>query len=49
VRLKLARAHGFNRVEVHVDSWVVATTLSSLKIGTTTSWSLLQHIDGYWI
>jgi len=42
--LKLARARGFNTVELHVDSWVVATTLSSSKIGMATSWSLLQHI-----
>lgn len=41
--LKLVRARGFNRVELHVDSWVVVTTLFSSKIGTLTSWSLLQH------
>ena len=42
--LKLARTRGFNRVELHVYSWVVATTLSSLKMGATIGWSLLQQI-----
>ena len=42
--LKFFRARGFNRMELHADSWVVSTTLSSSKIGTTTSRSLLQHI-----
>ena len=33
--LKLVRTHGFHIVELHVDSWVVATTLSSSEVGTT--------------
>ena len=42
--LKLVRAHDFIRVKLQIDSWVVAITLSSLKVRTTTGWSLLQHI-----
>jgi hypothetical protein len=42
--LKLARACGFDKVELHVDFWAVAATLSSSKGVTATCLRLVQNI-----
>jgi ribonuclease HI len=42
--LKLARLCGFRKVQLHIDSWVVASTLALREGGTADGWSLLQNI-----
>jgi len=46
--LKLARLRGFYNMELHIDSWVVASTLALGEGGTADGWSLLQNIRRLW-
>jgi len=42
--LKLARLRGFHKVELDIDSSVVASTLALEEGGSVDGWSLLQNI-----
>jgi len=42
--LMLSRLCGFQKVELLIDSWVVASTLALGEGGIVDDWSLLQNI-----
>jgi len=42
--LKIICSRGIQKLELHVDSSVVVSTITSTKGGSATAWSLLQNI-----